>query len=132
MNEATVRLITLLQQKNPSAIAYIRRLAHRHHHGDQIATRALQNIADAWGARGIVAMGAGHPFGEAMFGITVLLRNIGHLGGRVVGTAGRIVQSAGHLVQRATQAAAKPFTFIEKKLGGDKPLHLLPPHRHVP
>lgn len=131
MNQATIRMVALLQAKHPTAIAYVRRLAHRHHHGDQIATRALQNIADAWGARGIVAMGAS-PLANAYFGMTVLLRDLGHLAGRVVGTAGRVVQGAGHLVERATKTAAKPFTFIEKKLGGDKPLHLLPPHKHVP
>lgn len=131
MNQATIRMVTLLQAKNPSAIAYVRRLAHRHHHGDQVATRALQNIADAWGARGIVAMGAS-PGATLIFGINTILRNAGHVAGRVVGTAGRLVQGAGHLVQRVTQSAAKPFTFVEKKLGGDKPLHLLPPHRHVP
>jgi hypothetical protein len=129
MNEASQRMVGLLKQRHPSAIAYVRRLAHRHYHGDQIATRALQNIAAAAEDQGMSFAGAAA--GPVAF-LTNLVKNVGHLGGRVVGTAGRVVQGAGSVVAKVATAAAKPFAYVETKLGGKKPIRLLPPHTHVP
>jgi hypothetical protein len=139
--QTLVSFAARLKSKEPAALATFMRLRDRCFAGDPAAARALQKISATMRspqamAAGYMAIGTVYDDDTMMGAIPVFLANLGHLGGRLFGTAGNVLQKTGAfggaLLSKTGTLAAKPFHFVETKLGGKKSIAFLPPHVAVP